>query len=87
MPIFTRNPIFLVSALLLYVSNLHIHAETTKARLSIDLENIIERADPQLLTSTNISLWSLRPIIENAAFQRAIRQWNQALIRIPGGSW
>ena len=87
MPIFTRNPIFLVSALFLYVSNLHIHAETTKARLSIDLGNVIKRADPQRLTSTNISLWSRRPIINNAAFQKAIRQWNPALIRIPGGSW
>ena len=87
MPIFTRNPILLVSTLFLCVAHQHVLAETGKAQLSINLGNVIERADPQRLTSTNISLWSRRPIIENAAFQKAIRQWNPALIRIPGGSW
>ena len=55
--------------------------------LSINPDKVIEEADPHRLTSTNVSLWSRHPIIENKSFQEAIRQWAPASIRIPGGSW
>ena len=57
------------------------------ATLSIDLDEVVQTADPDRLTGTNLSLWSRHPIIENANFQEAIRDWHPGSIRIPGGSW
>lgn len=57
------------------------------ATLSFDANQVVQSADPHRLTSTNISLWSRVPIIENKAFQDAIRDWQPATIRMPGGSW
>ncbi|MBC8371072.1 MAG: hypothetical protein H8E25_13820, partial [Planctomycetes bacterium] len=51
------------------------------------MRNVIETADPHRLTGTNISLWSRVPIVENKAFQDAIRDWHPGSIRMPGGSW
>ena len=57
------------------------------ATLSIDLDEVVQTADPHRLTGTNLSLWSRLPIIENTNFQEAIRDWHPGSIRIPGGSW
>ena len=71
---------------LLHVS-CYASAGSVDATLSIDLDEVIQTADPHRLTGTNLSLWSRLPIIENANFQEAIRDWHPGSIRIPGGSW
>ena len=61
--------------------------DSADATLSIDLDRVVQIADPHRLTGTNLSLWSRLPIIENVNFQEAIRDWHPGSIRIPGGSW
>lgn len=67
--------------------HIELSANETKATLSFNVRNVIETADPHRLTGTNISLWSRVPIVENKAFQDAIRDWHPGSIRMPGGSW
>ena len=61
--------------------------DSVDATLSIDVDTIVQTADPHRLTGTNLSLWSRLPILENTDFQEAIRDWQPGSIRMPGGSW
>jgi hypothetical protein len=74
----------------LFIAMMALHSTGCPAAqmtLSIDPNKVVEEADPHRLTGTNVSLWSRRPIMENQAFQQAIRDWHPGSIRIPGGSW
>lgn len=83
----THKSSLVLSTFSILVSIAATGCDAADATISIDTETVVEQADPHRLTSTNVSLWSRRPIIENKTFQEAIREWQPATIRIPGGSW
>ena len=64
----STTPLAIVA--LLHVS-CYASASSVDATLSIDLDEVVQTADPHRLTGTNLSLWSRLPIIENANFQEA----------------
>lgn len=86
LPLFI-NSIPTLSVIAFLQAGCHAAANPVDATLSIDADTIVQTADPHRLTGTNISLWSRVPIIENADFQEAIRDWHPGSIRMPGGSW
>ena len=86
LPQYIKSTTPLAIIALLHVS-CHAAADSVDATLNIELDRVVQTADPHRLTGTNLSLWSRLPIIENTNFQEAIRDWHPGSIRIPGGSW
>ena len=84
LPHFIKSVLSVILLLHIYC---HAAADSVDATLSIELDRVVQTADPHRLTGTNLSLWSRLPIIENVNFQQAIRDWHPGSIRIPGGSW
>ena len=86
LPQYIKSTTPLAIVALLHLS-CYAYVDSVDATLSIDLDGVVQTADPHRLTGTNLSLWSRLPIIENTNFQEAIRDWHPGSIRIPGGSW
>ena len=86
LPQYIKSTTTLAIVALLHVS-CYASVGSVDVTLSIDLDEVVQTADPHRLTGTNLSLWSRLPIIENTNFQEAIRDWHPGSIRIPGGSW
>ena len=86
LPQYIKSTTTLAIVALLHVS-CYASVGSVDATLSIEIDRVVQTADPHRLTGTNLSLWSRLPIIENANFQQAIRDWHPGSIRIPGGSW
>ena len=67
LPKYIKSTTPLAIVALLHLS-CYAYVDSVDATLSIDLDGVVQTADPHRLTGTNLSLWSRLPIIENTNF-------------------